>query len=138
MSVLAELYVSSDDAAAGFDANPERFVDRASHKGFTCLELSTLWAIMRGVEWDLATLDEFACRLQRDGGERLIYRLPTAMVADLVTLAPRGVPTLAAAWAATEELGWPPEAAVPVIQALVRLAGRATETGKGVYLWNCV
>ncbi|PXA16845.1 hypothetical protein DD876_13270, partial [Staphylococcus pseudintermedius] len=63
MSLLAEIYVSTDVEAVTYDTTPEGFPERAEHKGFTPLELSTLWAIMRGMEWDGDMMDEFVCLL---------------------------------------------------------------------------
>lgn len=138
MGVLADLYISNDNEADTYDAEPERFADRAQYKNFTALELSMLWSIMRGTEWDVALMGEFTCLLQKDGGEVLIYRLPAGMIADLARLTPQQIAELSPKWAATEELGWPAEAANEVMQDLANLARRATETARGVYPWNCV
>ena len=138
MSVLADIYISRDDDAVKYDTTPDQFADRAQYKGLTPLELSTLWAIMRGVEWDFAMQDEFPCLLQINGGERLVHRLPTAMVSELAALSPDRITSVTSAWAATEELGCDPEDIRPVVDDLVRLSRRATETGQSVHLWNCV
>jgi hypothetical protein len=138
MSILADFYISLDDQALRYDTSPDQFADRAQYKGFTPLELSILWSIMRGVEWDLALMDEFRCLLQLDGGERLIHSLPSGMVADLSRLTPDQIATVSPKWATTAELGWPTEAAREVIQDLARLARQAAESGRIVYLWNCV
>lgn len=138
MSLLADIYISPDDEAVKYDTTPDQFADRAQYKGFTPLELSMLWSIMRGVEWDVAMMDEFPCLLQIDGGERLIHRLPSAMVTELAALSPDRVASVTAAWAATEELSCSPEDIRPVVDDLVRLARRATETSRSLHLWNCV
>ncbi len=67
MSTLAEIYVSRDSEALTYDTSPDQFTDRAQYKGFTPLELSILWSIMRGEEWDMALMDKFPCLLQQDG-----------------------------------------------------------------------
>jgi hypothetical protein len=138
MSVLADIYISRDDDAVKYDTAPDQFADRAQYKGFTPLELSLLWSIMRGVEGDVATMDEFSCLLQIDGGERLVHRLPAAMVSELAALPPDRVASVTAAWAATEELSCSPEDIRPVVDDLVRLSRRAVETSQSVHLWNCV
>jgi len=54
MGLLAELYIASDDQQAlKYDASPDIFPDRRQYRGFTALELSTLWAIMQGTAWDV-------------------------------------------------------------------------------------
>src|SRR5688572_20035623 len=128
MSLLADIYISRDDEAVGYDTTPDQFVDRAQYKGFTPLELSVLWSIMRGVEWDVAMMKEFTCLLQIDGGERLIHRLPSAMISELAALSPDRVASVTSAWAATEELSCSPEDIRPVVDDLVRMARHATET----------
>jgi hypothetical protein len=138
MSVLADIYISRDGDAVKYDTAPDQFADRAQYKRFTPLELSILWSIMRGVEWDGAMMDEFPCLLQIDGGERLIHRLPSAMVSELAALPPDRAATITSAWAETEELSCDPADIRPVVDDLVRLSHRAGETGQSVHLWNCV
>jgi hypothetical protein len=138
MGLRADIYISRDDEAVSYDTTPDQFADRAQYKGFTPCELSILWSIMRGVEWDVAMMDEFPCLLQIGGGERLIHRLPSEMVTELATLSPDQVVSVSSAWAATEELGWPQDSAREVIEDLVHLSRRATETSRSLYLWNCV
>jgi hypothetical protein len=138
MSTLADIYISRNDDAVKYDTAPEQFADRAQYKGFTPCEVSILWSIMRGVEWDVAMMDEFPCLLEIDGGERLIHRFPAAMVSELAALSPVQIASVTSAWAATEELSCSPEDIRPVIDDLVRLSQRAGQTGQSVHLWNCV
>jgi hypothetical protein len=138
MGVLADIYISRDDEAVKYDAAPEQFPERVQYKSITPLELSTLWSIMRGVESDVESMNEFPCLLVIDGGEQLIHRLPAAMVAELARMSPDQVASVTSAWATTEELSCSPADIRPVVDDLVRLAGRAIETGRGVFIWNCV
>jgi len=136
MGLLSDIYISSDGEALSYDASPEQFTERVQYKRISPLELSTLWAIIRDVEWD--SLEEPACVLIEDEGERLIHRLPSAMVSDLARLTPDQIGLVSEKWGETEELDWPPGEARPVVEDLVRLARRAIESGRNVYLWNCV
>jgi hypothetical protein len=139
MSVLADIYVSrNDDEAMQYDNDPSTFGDREQFTSFTVLELSTLWAKMQGIEWNVDSLDEFPNVLVRDGGERTIYRLPAAMGADLAGLTPAQISTAATKWAATEELACQPADVQPIIEGLVRLAKKASEANRSIYFWNCV
>src|SRR5437667_8137551 len=104
MSIRADIYVSHDDEAVRYDSTPDQFVDRVKYKGFTLLELSILWSLMRGTEWDEASLDDFQCLLERDGGERLIHRIPAEMVGELARLSPDQIAVLSPKWAGIEEL----------------------------------
>jgi hypothetical protein len=138
MSVLSDIYVARPDEAANYDTSPGNFTERAQYKGLTPLELSTLWAIMRRVEWDAAQMDDFTCLLQKDGGERLIHRFPSAMVDALGQLAADQTRDFATGWAATEELSCSPADIHPVVEGMARLARLASASGRGLYLWNCV
>jgi len=138
MGILADIYISQDNEAAGYDTTPGQFAERAQYKGFTPLELSMLWSIMRNAQWDVALMGKFTCLLEKDDGERQIHSLPAEMVTDLSRLTADQIADLSSQWAVTEELGWPPEAAREVIEGLVRLTRRAAESGRKVYLWNCV
>jgi hypothetical protein len=139
MSVQAYLYVSRDDQeAVHFDSTPDSFLDCEKYTSFTSLELSTLWAGVRGVAWDVNLLDEFPAVLQRGGGERSICRLPHAMVSEMAPFGPPEIETAAINWAATEEMRCEPVDVQPIIQGLVRLAKIASETGRNIYFWNCV
>ena len=139
MGVLADIYIAHDEDAVAYDSNPNLWtLDRMESKSILPLELSMLWAIVRGVEWDISLMKEFPCVFQQDGGERLIHRLPAPMIADLLKMAPEQIQTVASRWAATEEMGWPVDNASRFIEDLIRLGRRASESGKSVYLWNCV
>src|SRR5438094_9953650 len=102
MSVLADIYISSAAEALKYDSAPDQFAERAQYEGFTPLELSILWSIMRGIEWDESSLDEFECLLEKDGGERLIHRVPAQMVAELSKLTPDQITAVSGQWAAIE------------------------------------
>jgi len=138
MSLLADLYVCGDDAeAVKYDSAPSLFTDREQYTSFTELELSTLWSPMRAVEWDVRLLDAFPMVLEHDDGARSIFRLPRAMTEALAQLTTDQVSTLATDWAATEELACAPDEVKPIIQGLMRLAKKATGTGRNIYFWNC-
>ena len=60
MSVQADIYVSrTDEEAIRYDSEPATFRDREQYTSFTELELSTLWAKIQDIEWDVNSLDEF-------------------------------------------------------------------------------
>ena len=134
--LLADFYVSSDEEAIKYNDSPEEFAERTEYRRITTLELSMLWAIMRDVEWSVALMDEFPCLFQEKDGNWFIHRLAKAMLVDLTRLTPEQIAALAPKWAATEELRWPPHAAHEVIVDIVRLARRAEQISRSVYLWN--
>ena len=138
MGVLADIYLSRDDQEAVlYDSAPETFEDREQYRNFTELELSTLWAEISGIEWDVSSLDEFHSVLVKDGGERSIKRLPTSMTAELAGLTPEQISTAATKWAATDEMACETADVQPIIEGLVRLAKIASAQDRKLYFWNC-
>ena len=135
--MLADIYVAQANEAIKYDSDPALFPEKASFKNFTALELSVLWSIIRGDEWDIQLLDRFTCMLEQEGGERLIHEIPLEMMVDLSNIAPDQIASISSTWADTEELGWPSEAAREVIDELVRLSRQAKESSRGLYVWNC-
>jgi hypothetical protein len=139
MGVLADIYVSRDDQqAVQYDSAPESFPEREQFTNFTVLEISTLWAAIRDTAWDVASLDDFSNLLVIDGGERTIHRFPKALSDDLARLTPQQIATASQKWAATDEMRCQPSDVQPIVEGLVRLAKRASETSGQVYFWNCV
>jgi hypothetical protein len=49
VGILADIYVSRDDEAVRYDTEPKQFTDRVQCRNITPLELSVLWAVMRGI-----------------------------------------------------------------------------------------
>lgn len=139
MGILAELYVANDDQQAlKYDATPDIFSHRRQYGRFTALELSTLWAIMQGTEWDLVLMDAFPALLVVDGGERLVHRLPEPMIEALAKMTKEEILTSSEKWASSAELRCKPSDVQPIIEGLVQLSREASAAGKAVYLWNCV
>jgi hypothetical protein len=122
MGILADIYVSRDDEAVQYGATPDAFPDCLQYKSISSLELSTLWALMSGIKWEVNLMKEFACLLVKDEGERVIHKVPPAMLRDLAALTPQQVEALAAKWAATDEFACEPAEVQPIIENLVQLA----------------
>lgn len=139
MGVLAEVYIASDDQQAlKYDVTPDVFADRKQYRSFTALELSTLWAIMQGTDWDVELMDAFPELLGVDGGERLVHRLPKPMIEALAKMRQEEILSSSEKWASTDELRCKPSDVQPIIEGLIQLSREASATGKAVYLWNCV
>jgi hypothetical protein len=138
MGLLSDIYISRDTEAVKYDTTPNAFIERAQYKGITSLELSTLWTIMRGIEWDVAMMDDFACLLEKDGGERTIHSFPAAMIQSLGQLTTDQIRDFSVKWAATEEITCSPADIQPVVEEMTRLARSAAAKGCGLYIWNCV
>ena len=93
---------------------------------------------MRGIEWDVAAMDDFSILLGEDDGERVIQGFPDEMTKALEKLSPEQIRDVSVKWAATEELACPPDDIRPVVEALTRLARVAVGSNRKLYVWNCV
>jgi hypothetical protein len=139
MGLLADMFLAaSDEEALKYDAAPDSFADRLQYKGITELQLSTLWSAILGVKWDVKSLRQFINVFHTEGGERLICRLPAAMLNDLAKLTPEQIFAAAVQWAATAEMRCKPADVLPIIEGLIAYARKSTETNRSVYLWNSV
>ena len=140
MSVLADLYVSTPDKALEYDETqeaPEN--ERAQLKGLTYIEFSTLWAILEGKPWEDDHMDSFESVMEKDHGERMIFRFPDSFVTLAAGLDEAAITSAAEEWAETDELeDWEPEDLTEMIEELRRVAGVAKSSKRGLYLWNCV
>ena len=139
MGVLADIYVSSAERAAEYDANPESFRDEAAcWKRFTVLELSTLWTALQEREWEVELIDRFDTVMVKGGGERMIMRLPDELLHDVLAADDARRDRALAKWAASEELACEVDDVRPFWDDLKRIADVAVTSGRGVFLWNCV
>jgi hypothetical protein len=121
-----------------YDAAPGGFADRLQYNGTTRLHPSTLWVAVLGVKWELKLMKPFTTIFHTDGGERLICRLPAALLNDLVKLTSEHVSGAADKWTATAEMRCKPSDALTIVEGLAVSARKAIETEQNVYLWNSV
>jgi len=139
MALLADLFLATDDAhALQYDTAPGTFPDRLQYTLVTELQLSMLWAMVRGINWDVKSLRQFANIFQAKEGQVLICRLPATMLHDLLNLPAEQTSAVAAKWAATAEMKCQPDEARSIIEGLLVSARKAAQSGQNVYLWNCV
>jgi len=144
MGILADILVASEQDALAYDAqlelrrSPVSGVTVVYYKSFTGLEFGTLWALAVGEPFEVRR-HKLRHISHGDDGERWLEAFPAELVAVLSAIPDADVPSLAARWAATDELKLSqmlPEHVEPVIRDLHRLAALAQAEGKGVYLWG--
>lgn len=103
----------------------------------TGVEITTLWAILEQIEWNADR--HFVPELLSDGeGDSWLHELPPDLVRLLNGLDQTAVQDTARNWAATEELMCSPSDLLPGLNELSRLARKATEVKKGLFLWGAV
>lgn len=144
MGILADFFVASPEDARRY-ASPDSVGDTklreqiapAEWKGFTPLELGTLWAILEGQDWNIKRhwlIEE----LLESQGESWLFRFPQPLVDLLASATEEQLASANSAWAATEELQWPPAELRPLVSDLQRLAKQSRATGFHMYLWGCL
>lgn len=139
MALLCDLYVSTPERALSYAEDQDAPAAESTQlTGLTFLEFSTLWAILQGQPWGEAHMDGFEQILATPDGGRSIFRFPAEFVTEAAALDTDAAARAAEAWAQTDELGCPPADIEHVIADLRRLARVAEQTGRSLYLWNCL
>jgi hypothetical protein len=136
MGVIADFIIATEPEALEYSGSQSgiQSSDLLEAKGITCVELSTLLALLDGKEWQDSLLDLFP----RVGGEASrLTRVDDHLLGRLTDF-DYDLDQVAAGWAVTEEMQVGVEEARSLIDGLAQLAVRAKSLGKPVYLWNCV
>jgi hypothetical protein len=141
MGLLSDFFVAKPDAVTTYDGGtsfPRELY--CQYKGLMPVEVSGILASLRGVPWDAALLDEFPIVHQDSEEGPWTIAIPDDMTDSLASLKESDFGAQATAWseATREELDWSASDFDPVVRDLVRLARLARETGKSLYLWNCL
>ncbi|QWF17545.1 hypothetical protein [Lysobacter capsici] len=142
MSIMSDFIVATaSDArayaqwtASGETAASSRYTV-ASYNGLTDLEVSNLWAILTDEEWDI-DVHELPGEPGDEDEDSMLSQFPAPLVNALAALQETALSDIAAQWAQSEELDWEPEALLPVVTDLRRLAAQAKGEGKHLYLWS--
>jgi hypothetical protein len=140
MSLLSDFFIASPELAPCYPTERPPSSDRAEFNGLTYQELSELWAVLEHVPWKPDHLKAFECVFMVDRGTVLIHRFPAPFVAALATLDETDADAAASEWVKIGELAYlscPPTEARRILDAASRLAVRAQESGKSLYLYMC-
>lgn len=140
MGMLSDFFIADEDAATNYDggeAIPDS--DKCQFKWISPLQAAQFLSVIRDQPYSVEMIGEFELITPQEA-EDWTMRVPSDMVHALSELPPEEVPPLASKFATitSEELGWPPEDFVSVIQELSVLAKRAVESGNSMFLWNCI
>jgi hypothetical protein len=142
MSIISDFIVataSDAHAYAQWSASGETSASSrytvAGYNGLTDLDVSTLWAIVTGEEWDI-DVHELPGEPGDEDEDSMLSQFPAPLVSALAALQEPALAGIAAQWAQAEELDWEPEELLPVVSDLRRLAAQASSQGKHLYLWS--
>jgi len=138
MGIHASFFVARDGNAHQIVSNPKIFdPDCADYARITSAELSTLWALLQGLDGATDLTEDFSVVFDEDEGECVIQRLPAGMVPALAALDSKQLDLIARNWGEADEIE-PQDAPRAMVADLVRLARRALATRQNVYLFNLV
>ena len=139
MALLAETCLANDDAHRWqYHTAPGAFSDPLEGQGVTELQLSRLWAVTQGGQWEAKSLRRFINVFHTDGGEPLVTRLPAALLADLQNLSPEQLSTASETWATSGAMRPKPADARSIMAGLIASARKAAEARRNVYPGNSV
>jgi hypothetical protein len=140
MGVLSDFFIADrstvPDYCGGEQLEDE---DKCQYKRLTPLQAAQLLAVLRKQEYHVGLIGEFQL-VTPEEAEEWTMSVPEDMVAKLAEIEEADVRHVAEqfAEATADELGWSPDDFVPIVTALAALARRAIESGKAMYLWNCL
>jgi hypothetical protein len=141
MGLLSDFFIAKPDAAKLYGGDtPFPAADRCQHKNLSPLQAAQIFAVMRGIPYDVSLLDEFPLVHEETDGGPWTVKIPDEMVTALAQLPDSEIGPQSLAWAeaTAEELAWGAEDFEPIVGDLVRLAGAARASGRSMFLWNCL
>ncbi|MES3023639.1 MAG: hypothetical protein V4857_18895 [Pseudomonadota bacterium] len=141
MSLRADFFVAERAAVFAYEAFSRGEGERPNLNGIfetgnlTCVEISTLWAILEKVEWNSER--HVLPEMLGDGdGESWLHEFPPELAGLLSALGESEIVEVASDWAKTEELRCSPSDLMPGLNELSRLARVAQAEGRQIYLWG--
>lgn len=140
MGILSDFFIADESTVPNYEGG-EGFdtADRCQLKGLSPLQGGQFLAVLRGQEYTVELLSEFAL-VTPEEAEDWTMSVPRDLIATLAAIQDDQIADIAAQFAAAtnEELGWSTEDFVPIVADLSALARRAIETNRVMYLWNCL
>jgi len=135
MGVIADFIIANEPEGLEYSRSQTGIPssDLLEAKNITCVELSTLLALLDGTEWQDSLLDLFPAVGADSSG---LTRVADQLLGRLTDF-DYDLDQVTADWAATEEMQWEVEEARGLIDDLAQHAVRARNACKAVYLWNC-
>lgn len=140
MSILSDFFIAEAGSVPSYDGG-DGFVaqDKCQFRRITPLEASGMLAVLRGGIDRMQLLGEFELLTPQDA-EEWTMSIPQDMVELLAAANQASMPFLAKSFAevTSGELGWQEQDFMPVVEELSALAKRALDSGKAMFLWNCL
>jgi hypothetical protein len=110
--------------------------DGANYVGITPLELSTLWAIIEGAEWDVKMMRLFPIVTAVSVGDQIVHEIPASIAERLAAMSQDDIARIAQLWTTTVEMSLRGDETSQIVAELARLSARALTTQRGFFLAN--
>ena len=137
MSMPTIFFTAAEAAAAQLDLNhdlPPEDVHECG--GVDVLKLSTLWAIIDGRDWDPAIIRAFG-QIKSTNSE-WTYSIPADLTQKIASVEGVELERVTKAWSATDEMACSPGDAMALLSDIARVARRALETQRQLFLYTCL
>jgi hypothetical protein len=143
MGVLTDFVVADASEAKRLGDHRESF-DGLDAKGIDQVRMGTLYALLTKTAYDpsfLVTDESFAYTASDDGP--WVQIVPDDMVQLLLKMSPSDIKQVGDAWFQTEEFDsqfsrWSREDVAEFLTEIQRLASRAGNEGKKLFMWTCL
>jgi hypothetical protein len=137
MGTSSHFYIADAASAADYPMAARGAAgERVRHDGITPLELSTLWSLIERTDWNVKMIHLFPLVGAIKLGEHVVHEIPPRVVERLAALTVDEIARVAQAWSTTLEMESRTDDVRVIVVGLVRLAGRARVTHRGLFLAN--
>jgi hypothetical protein len=123
-------------SSAPSDVSQSPREDGANYLGITPLELSTLWAIIEGSEWDVKMMRLFPIVTAVSVGDQIVHEIPSPIAERLAAMSQDDIARIAQMWTTTVEMSLRGDETGQIVGELARLSARALATRRGFFLAN--
>ena len=110
--------------------------DVAEMSAIDTLKLSTLWAIIDRVTWQVESMDTFEELFARES--EWLHRVPDELTRKIAALSPNERPRVMQEWSTTEEMACSQSEADDAFEIIAAVAHRALETKRPLFLYTCL
>lgn len=141
MSILSDFFIQAESQNLKYETESCPTLDKLSLRKLSETEVAGILCVLRGVDYDENVEDEFIFLSDEDEElEEWIFSVPDDFIHRIVELKDDQIDNIAERCSkiTEEEIHWTTEDFIPVIKGLKLLSQRAIQTGKKMYLWNCL
>ncbi len=135
MSLPSIFFIADEATAKRMELNHALpGADVAEMGAIDTLKMSTLWAVIDRVPWQVESMDAFAEVFARES--EWLYRVPGELTRKIAALSSDERSRVMQEWSATEEMACSPSEADEAFRMIADIARRAIETKRPLFLYT--